>query len=221
MNIDKEKNLAGWQPLPNKFYEVSAAMIQRHLENDILGFKIACDWERWTGVDVFNGYLRMRCVMSPSDIELPNDNQHTGYAYDELRNMNANSRNINQEVIKTLEPFMYPTDLQQWLRNQNESTISHMHALGICGDKLQELINFSRLTLITNESNGKEYYRVYLRPERILMNGLNKTDGDNGKVFIRRIYGTSEANFYMLAERVLNNTAITDDISVDQIFALR
>jgi hypothetical protein len=219
--IVKEANLAGWQPLPNRFYEVSAAQIKKHLEEDILGFRIGCDWERWTGTNIFMGYLRMRVVMSPKDIECSNYSAPNDYAHRTLESISNAGRIPDENIINSLKPFMYPQDMRKYLNNAAQDEIAHMNNIGINGRKLDELIEYSKLSFVKDENTGKEYYRVYLRPERILMHGLKRTDGPNGKIYIRRIYGTDDANFRLLAERVLTASSITDDLSIDQIFNLR
>lgn len=220
-NIVREANLAGWQPLPNRFYEVSAAQIKKHLEEDILGFRIGCDWERWTGSNVFMGYFRMRVVMSPRDIECGNVSTPNDYAHRTLASISNSGRTPDENVINSLKPFMYPQDMNKYLNNATNDELAHMNDIGINGSKLEELVEYSKLAFVRDENTGKEFYRVYLRPEKILMHGLKRTDGPNGKLFIRRIYGKDESNFRILTERVLTTSSITDDLSVDQIFNLR
>jgi hypothetical protein len=111
--------------------------------------------------------------------------------------------------------------MNKYLNNASNDDLAHMNDIGINGSKLEELVEYSKLAFVRDENTGKEFYRVYLRPERILMHGLKRTDGPNGKLFIRRIYGKDESNFRILTERVLTASSITDDLSVDQIFNLR
>jgi hypothetical protein len=106
---------------------------------------------------------------------------------------------------------------------QNRAMLKHMNELGIVGSKLDELVRYSKLSLTVDQNTGRPYYRVYLRPERILFDGLTNpnTNKIDGTLFIRRIYGKQQEQFRLLVERVLTNNTVTDDLSVDQIFRLR
>ena len=215
-----ENNKAGWQPLPNKFYEISVGDIQKYLEDSVLGFKIACDWERWTGITAFNGYLRMRVVINPKDIEV--EETRMDFASKTLREFSA-ERNLDKNVVDSLKPFMYPDNMQLLYMEQNRAMLKHMNELGIVGSKLDELVRYSKISLTIDPNSGRPYYRLYLRPERIIFHGLTnaETDKIDGTLFIRRIYGKQQEQFRVLVERVLTNNTVTDDLSVDQIFRIR
>ena len=215
-----EMNKAGWQALPNKFYEISVGDIQKYLEDSVLGFKIACDWERWTGITAFNGYLRMRVVINPKDIEVPDSKND--YVATTMRKFGA-ERQLDKNVLDALEPFMYPPNMNLLYMEQNRAMLKHMNELGIVGTKLDELVRYSKLSLTVDPNTGRPYYRVYLRPERILFDGLTNptTNKIDGSLFIRRIYGKQQEQFRLLVERVLTNNTVTDDLSVDRIFRLR
>ena len=218
--MPKENNKASWQPIPNKFYEVSVSDIQRYLEEDILGFKIACDWERWTGVTAFMGYLRMRVVINPKDIEVADSsNDYVSHVLQKC----AIGRTLNKNVVNALKPFMYPQNMNMLYMEQNRDKLRHLNELGVVGPKLDELIRYSQLSLTGNPDTGRQYYRVYLKPEAILFDGLKNADTDktDGTLYIRRIYGTKQESFRLLVERVLTDNTVTDDLSVDKIFLLK
>jgi len=219
-NTTRENNKAGWQPLPNKFYEISVGDIQKYLEDSVLGFKIACDWERWTGVTAFAGYLRMRVVINPKDIEV--EDKSNEYVDKIVRQYSA-ERNLDKNVMENLTPFMYPGNMRQLYMEQNRQMLQHLNELGVVGEKLDELVRYSRISLAVDPSSGRPYYRLYLRPERIIIDGLTDaaTDKVQGTLFIRRIYGTKQEQFRVLVERVMTNNTVTNDLSVDQIFRLR
>jgi len=215
-----EDNKANWQPLPNKFYEIGVGDIQRYLEDEVLGFKIACSWERWTGISAFVGYLVMKVVFNPKDIEI--EDRATDYVSTILRKTSA-ERQLNKSVMDALEPFMYPQNMNQIYMEQNREKLRHMNELGIVGSKLDELVRWSKINRAVEPNTGRPYYRVYLRPERIVMAGLQDatTHSLEGSCFIRRIYGTRPEQFRLLVERVMTNNSVTDELSVEQIFALR
>lgn len=217
--MPRENNKAGWQPLPNKFYEISVGDIQKYLEDEILGFKIATAWKRWTGISAYSSYLRMRVVISPKDIEVAEHrNDYVGRV---LREYSA-ERNLNKNVMDSLKPFMYPANMKQIYMAQNYDKLKHLNDLGVVGDKLDELVNWSQINYVRDNNTGKDYYRLYLAPEKIVFDGL--TNAETGKIdgtlYIRRIYGTKEEQFRLLVERVLTNNSVTEDLSVDQIYAL-
>lgn len=219
-NMPVENNKANWQPLPNKFYEISVGDIQKYLEDEILGFKIACSWERWTGITAYAGYLRMRVVINPADIEVPS----TSHDFvDNFLAQNSAERQLNKSVMDALKPFMYPNNMNQVYMPQNAEKLRHLNELGVVGGKLDELVKWSRINYTRDPNSGRPYYRVYLRPERLVFDGL--TNSDTGKIdgtlYIRRIYGTKQEQFRVLVERVLTANSVTEDLSVDQIFALR
>lgn len=215
-----ENNKAGWQALPNKFYEIGVGDIQKYLEDDVLGFKIACDWERWTGITSFVGYMRMRVVIAPKNIEVPM--KVMDYADRTLRDVGGD-RMLNKSVTDALQPFMYPANMHMLYLEQNRSMLKHMNELGIVGNKLDELVHYSKITLARDRDTGRQYYITYLRPERILFDGLTnaETNKIEGQLYIRRIYGEEQKDFKFLIERVISQNTVTDDLSVDQIFALR
>lgn len=215
-----ENNRAGWQPLPNKFYEISVGDIQKYLEDDVLGFKIDCDWERWTGITSFVGYMRMRVVISPKNIEVPM--QSADYVDRTIREVGG-ERMLNQTVVNELKPFMFPANMAMLYMDQNRPMLRHMNELGIVGTKLDEIVKYSKLTLARDRDTGRQWYITYLRPERILLHGLTnaETNKIDGKLVIRRIYGEEQKDFKFLLERVMDSNSVTGDLSVDQVFAMR
>ena len=219
MNMPRENNKAGWQPLPNKFYEISVTDIQKYLQDEVLGFKVATSWKRWTGITAYNGYLRMRVVISPKDIEVMGG--RTDYVGKFLQEYSA-ERNLNKNVMDALKPFMYPPNMRQIYMSQNYDKLKHLNELGVVGEKLDELVKWSQINYVRDQSTGKDYYRIYLAPEKIVFDGL--TNAETGKIdgtlYIRRIYGTKTEQFRLLVERVLTDNTVTDDLSVDQIYAL-
>lgn len=219
MNMPRENNKAGWQPLPNKFYEISVTDIQKYLQDEVLGFKVATSWARWTGITAYNGYLRMRVVISPKDIEVMGG--RTDYVGKFLQEYSA-ERNLNKNVMDALKPFMYPPNMRQIYMSQNYDKLKHLNELGVVGEKLDELVKWSQINYVRDQSTGKDYYRIYLAPEKIVFDGL--TNAETGKIdgtlYIRRIYGTKTEQFRLLVERVLTDNTVTDDLSVDQIYAL-
>lgn len=105
---------------------------------------------------------------------------------------------------------------------QNYEKLKHLNELGVVGEKLDELVKWSQINYVRDQSTGKDYYRIYLAPEKIVFDGL--TNADTGKIdgtlYIRRIYGTKTEQFRLLVERVLTDNTVTDDLSVDQIYNL-
>jgi len=218
--MPRENNRSGWQPLPNKFYEVSVGDIQRYLEEEVLGFKVACSWKRWTGISAFAGYLIMRVVINPKDIEIADT--ANDFVSKTLREVSS-ERQLNRSVMEALAPFMYPQNMNQIYMEQNREKLRHMNELGIVGEKLDELVKWSKINYTVDPNTGRPYYRIYLRPERIVFHALTnaETNEIDGTLYIRRIYGTKPEQFRLLLERVLTNNTVTDDLSVDQIFSLR
>lgn len=217
--MPRENNKAGWQPLPNKFYEISVTDIQKYLQDEILGFKVGTSWARWTGMTAFNSYLRMRVVISPKDIEVTAG--RNDYVDQFLQQYSA-ERNLNKNVMDALEPFMYPKNMRQIYMPQNVEKKNHLTELGVVGDRLTELVKWSQINYVRDQATGKDYYRLYLAPEKIVFDGL--TNAETGKIdgtlYIRRIYGTKTEQFRLLVERVLTDNTVTDDLSVDQIYNL-
>ena len=217
--MPRENNKAGWQPLPNKFYEISVTDIQKYLQDEILGFKVATSWKRWTGVTAFASYLRMRVVISPKDIEV--GNTRNDYVDRFLAEYSA-ERNLNKNVMDALKPFMYPENMRQIYMSQNYEKKKHLNDLGVIGQNLDELVKWSQINYVRDQSTDRGYYRIYLAPEKIIFDGL--TNAETGKIdgtlYIRRIYGTKTEQFRVLVERVLTDNTVTDDLSVDQIYAM-
>ena len=206
-------NKAGIQPIPIDTFMISSNEVIKYLEDTVLGFKVGYDFTRWTGVTANHSYVRMRVVISPKDILAPRHNND--YA-DKILAENAAGLTYKKEIIDALEPFMYPKTIGN-LRNHPDE-LQRMYQYGLFGDRLDEVIQNSQLAY----SADANYFRLYLRPERIIADMLKnpETDKIDGAMSIVAVHATSSETIRWEVEVVKNgNLAIgNNDVSVDAIF---
>lgn len=214
-------NKGNINPIGNLFYYVTAGDIISYLENDVLGFRVTADFTRWTGISAAHSYVRMRVIFQAKDLIVDDPVLSNDYATRILQ-QNSVGFKLNEDVTKSIKPYMYPENFT--CNNMNPEALRHLNELGVVGSKIEELVKNSKLTLVMDPSTGKQYFRVYLRPERIIHDMLSnpKTNKVDGEVYIRRVTGESSAEFKWLVEQVVNTgNTISTDLSIDQIFAMK
>lgn len=212
MSTTKVINKANIQPIPTDRYNISSSDVIKYLQ-DQLGFNVAFDFTRWTGVTVDNSYVRMRVVFNPDDIVAKNTS--TDYV-DRVLADNAAGIQFKDTVINTLKPFMYPETVSD-IRNHPED-LQRLFSLGVYNERLTEIIQFSKL----NYCREGNVFRLYLRPERIIADMLrdpatNEIDGD---MTILSVHGTtSETIRWEVAVTKNKNSFVgSTDLSFDAIF---
>lgn len=206
-------NKANITPVPIEHYLISSNDVLAYLENE-LGFKIGADFARWTGVTAWHSYVRMRVVIAPKDIIAPvNNNNYV----DKILAENAAGLQFKDHVIGTLEPFMYPKDIASILdRNRNEE-LQRLYQYGLYGDRLKEVVQNAKL----NYAKEAGYFRIYLRPERIIADMLKdpSTGKIDGNMSIVAVHGTSSETIRWEVEVYKGSTiGVNRDITVDAIF---
>ena len=205
-------NKAMIQPIPTDVYIVSSNDVLNYLENQ-LGFKVGADFTRWTGVTPDHSYVRMRVVMAPKDILAQSD---TKDYVDRVLSENAAGLKFKDTVIETLKPFMYPKTVGN-LRNHPED-LQRMYQYGLYGERLDEVIQNAQL----NYAKEAGYFRIYLRPERIIADMLANpaTNAIDGSMVITAVHGTSSETLrWEVAVTRSNNINLgADGISLDKIF---
>lgn len=214
-------NKGNLNPIGNLFYYVTAGDIIHYLENDILGFRVAADFTRWTGISAAHSYVRMRVIMQAKDIIVENDTTTDDYARKILQ-QNSVGFKLDENVTEALKPYQYPEKFNY--TQMSPDAIRHLNELGVIGSKIEEICKNSKLTFVADPSTGKQYFRIYLRPERIIHDMLAnpKTNKVDGEVYIRRVTGENSAEFKWLVEQVVNNVnAVSSDLNIDQIFAMK
>ena len=206
------KTKAGIDPLPIETYKFGTADVTTYLQNQ-LGFPIGVDYCRWTGITANHSYVRMRVVILPKDIIVPQSNDTF---VDRILNENSAGIEFKDTVINTLKPYMYPSNINA-LRDRPD-VLQHLYEYGVYGNRLDEIIKFSKL----DYSREAGYFRVYLRPERIIADML--TDPDTNKLdanmAITRVFGDTPETFQWEVQ-VTSNTGLVGDISIDRIFGLK
>lgn len=209
-----KKNKGGINRLPIDVYKFSSTDVVNYLESNVLGFKLLkSDFTRWTGVSENHSYVRMRVVISPKDILVKSSGN--GYV-DRFLASNAAGMKYDEDVIRALEPFMYPASIAN-IRKHPE-VIQRLGQYGVCGKNLDDIIANSGITYNSNVN----CFGVYLRPERIIAQILedpakNEIDGN---MSIISVEGTTSETIRWTC-LVVGNENIplgNKDISVDAIF---
>lgn len=214
-------NKSNISPIGNLFYYISAGDIMKYLEDTILGFRVDADFTRWTGIDPAHSYVRMRVIIQAKDIIVTKPDDETDYAT-RMLHQNQVNYTLDENIVKSLTPFMYPENFNY--SQISPEAIRHLNELGVIGSKIDEIKKYSRLSLAVDRATGKQYFRVYLRPERIIHDMLTnpETGKLDGEVYIRRVTGESPSEFKWLVEQVVNTgNIISSDLNIDQIFALK
>ena len=185
---------SGIAPLPAyAFPQISAAEIVNYLETKILGFRLyAHDFTKWTGVSAQDHYIRLRICLNENDIVAQSNK--SGLLDQAIANVGG-GLTFKDSVIKALDPFMYH-DLENV--KKNPETMQKLMAMGVYGDRLDELIRLSKLTYFPD-------YKVFglcLKSEAIIADMLSdpttgkphgnlritKVDGVNGDTFRWEVY---------------------------------
>ena len=204
-------NKANIKPVPEERYIITSSDAVKYLQ-DQLGFTIASDFTRWTGVSEDRSYVRMRVVFNPVDIIARNTS--TDYV-DRILSENAAGIRFKDSVIDTIRPFMYPSTVGDLANHPDD--LNRLFQIGLYNERLSEIIKYSKLNYC-RESN---VFLLYLRPERIIVDMLadpstNKIDGD---LSIIAVHGTtSETIRWDVSVTKNKNSFGTTDISIDALF---
>ena len=204
-------NKANIKPIPTERYVITSSDVIKYLQ-DQLGFTIACDFTRWTGVSEDHSYVRMRVAFNPDDITAKSTS--TDYVERVLSESAAGIR-FKDNVINTLRPFMYPKTVGDIANHPDD--INRLFQIGLYNERLSEIMRYSKLKY-SRESN---MFLIYLRPERIIVDMLadpstNKIDGE---MSIIAVHGTtSETIRWEIAVTKNKNNFGTTDISMDALF---
>jgi hypothetical protein len=210
--MNNNVNKAGINRIPKDLYTITSADVMNYLQNTILGFNVAYDFTRWTGVTPEHSYVRMRCVLTPKDIVASS----TSNDYvDRILNENAAGITYDKDVIDSLTPFMYPKSISNIYNHKDD--LERLAKYGVYGERLTELIRFSRI----NFSEQTGLFCICLRPERIIADMLAdpSTNTIDGKMEIVGVHGTtSETIRWDVEVSRTNNIMNTSEISIDTIF---
>lgn len=210
--MNTSTNKAGIKRVPTDTFVISSNDVVNYLENQ-LGFSIIADFTRWTGISANHSYVRMRVVMSPKDITV-DDNKGSNYVKKFLKE-NASGMQFDKETMDILKPFMYPDNMTS-VYNQPEA-LNRMYQYGLFGERLEEVVKFSKLTY-SKETN---VFRVYLRPERIIADMLANpaTNSIDGNMSIVNVMGTNTETLRWEVEVTKNsNFGSTNPDIIDAVF---
>ena len=188
-------------------YTITSGQVTKYL-HDQLGFQIATDYTRWTGVHPIFSYVRLRCVIRAQDIEATSA-QARNWA-ERVLSENAAGTQFQDNVIKVLEPFMYPTSAMGF--NLDDSrVVEKLYQYGIYGDKLTELVNLSKLRKIPE----KGVYILQLRADEIIKDMLK--DATSGKFILKDEDGKPvEGNFAIIGVHGTETNTISWDCTISR-----
>lgn len=207
-------NKASIKPIPTDHYIISTNDVVNYLQNQ-LGFSIGYDFTRWVGVSVDHSYIRMRAIINPKDIVYSAANKDY---VDSVLAANAAGIMYKDTVIETLKPFMYPKSITN-IRNHPED-LQRIAEYGLYGERLDEVIQYSQL----NYCKQADVFRLYLRPERIIVDMLSDpaTNKVDGEIVITGTHGTTSETIRWDVEVTKNNAmGVSSDISIDRIFSVK
>lgn len=214
MAISNNSNVkSGIAPIPVETYVISGNDVADYLQKT-LGFGVAYDFTRWTGVTPEFSYVRMRAIFKPDDLII--SNKDAGSYVDKVLADNAAGIVFKEDVINELKPFMYPATIGNVVRDPEVS--ARLAQRGVYGDNLRDLIINSQL----NYSKDANVFKVCLMPEHIISDMLSNpiTGKPDGELAIIGVEGSSAETIRWKVEvSKVNNFTPNADISIDQIFA--
>lgn len=208
-------NKGNIEPQKMERYYVSSSKVTEYLQEQ-LGFPIAVDYTRWTGVSQNFNYVRMRVGIRYGDL-VAEQNTSSDYA---TRQINANSQMLplKENVVKTLKQYMY-LDMDRISQELNNDDVKRKFYLyGLHGDRLLELIKFSKLTYI----QSLKMWRVYLRPEEVIRDMLSDpaTGKVDGRLDITGVFGTDSDTIRWEVEIRKDSKSVGDMgvVSLEKLF---
>ena len=203
-------NNAGIQRRLVDHYTITSGQVTKYLQ-DQLGFQVAAEYTRWTGVHPIFSYVRLRVVIRAQDIEASSA-QANNWAERVLAE-NSAAIQFQDNVVAALKPFMYP-DGAAGFNLDDQNVIQKLYQYGIYGEKLQELITLSKLRKVPE----KGVYLLYLRADEIIKKMLKEPT--SGKFMLEDENGKPiEGNFAIIGVTGTESNTISWDctISSDKI----
>lgn len=207
--IDVSINKGGIVRRAVDVYDVSSGEIIDYLQNQ-LGFAVKCDFAMWQGFDGM-GYIRMRVLLPAKEVMA--DRVCTNYV-DRFLQQNAVAYQVKEDVINVLRPYMYDPSIVDVVNNPEQCKF--LSQRGIHGDRLSELLRFSKLTF----SPDSNTFYVYLKSEAIIKDMLTSValNDINGIMNITRVTETTNHNFTWEVS-ISRNASPINDVPIDAIFA--
>ena len=170
---------ANLKTLPIEHHIVTSSDIVTYLQNQ-LGFPFDCDFKLYDNRGPYEKpmatekcYVLMRAVFRPEDICI--QDQVSNYV-DKVLSESGSNQKFKDTVLKVLEPFMFPENMQE-LRHDPEKR-AMLAAQGLYDERLEALIRHPRF--FYDKVNNR--FGIALRPERIIADmcsdeATNKLDG--------------------------------------------
>lgn len=211
-------NKGNIEPVKMERFYISTSKVTEYLQEQ-LGFPVAVDYTRWTGVSQNFNYVRMRVGIRYSDI-VAEQTTSTDYA---TRQINANSQMLPMKgnVVNALKQYMY-LDMDRITQElSNEDVKKKFYLYGLHSDRLLELIKFSKLTYIPS----LKMWRVYLRPEEIIRDMLSDptTGAVDGQLDITGVFGTDSDTIRWEVEIRKDSKSVGDMgvVSMEKLFQVQ
>lgn len=195
---------------------ISSEQLVDHLCNEVLGFQVT-DAEFLTlhGVNGTGCSVILSVAISAEDIVKKSAN--TDYFTDFLAK-NSTGTDFDQEVIKALEPFMFPSK-EGWQKLlSNPEKVNDLASVGLVGENLQFVANFSRF----RRSDTYGQYVIVLNTETLIRDYLADpaTGLVDGTLSIESVNGEKSPGITwdVIIKRDKTRTSI-NDVSMEAIFA--
>ena len=206
-----------------EYFPVSCGDLEKFLEEQILGVRVKSDFLAWTGFRNDLNYVRMRVAIRYEDFVSTKD-LADDYASRFLRENNKGYK-LDEGLFKAIKPFMYPENFS-WDTLPREDAY-RLNALGVSGENFNELVRNSRMTLVTEPETGKKFFRLYLRPEALVVAyvATAPSASTNSYTQIQAVRGTPD-NYIWDTYRVTGDSDSFGDfnsdrnISLDKVFAV-
>lgn len=165
-------NRANIERIQKDLYPITCADIRRHLEDQVLGFKLHdLDVRRWMSPNGRASYSVIRISMFGKDIcpKKKNDNY-----VDRVLAENSIFHEYDEDVVEALKPFMFPKHLIE--AKQSVEVLAKLWERGIDNSNIDNIIRFSSI----NPVKELDLHICYLMPEKIMQHMLE--DPTTGKI---------------------------------------
>lgn len=169
-------NRANIERIPIDVYPITCADIRKHLEDEILGFKLhEMDVRKWNSPNGRASYTVIRISMFDKDVAKTGKTAPGTLGYVEKAiTEDGMFQEINEDVETSLKPFMFPENIDTV--KQSTEALAKLWERGIENENLDRIIRFSKI----NRVDAYKKYICFLRPEKIIEHMLQ--DPTTGKI---------------------------------------
>lgn len=196
-------------------FEISADQLANHVQKDVLGLPIRADFVTLHGP---SGGCSVVMLISIQNSDFTASAVSGNNYVDKFLEQNSASIMAKQDIIKALEPYMFP-DQKQWVKiTADKEACEKLAHVGICNQALQSIVTYSEF----RKSELYNEWVVMLNTENLIKDYLSDptTGKVEGTLEIKSVTGERAPALKWEVEINRSETRSFDDtVSLDAIFA--